>query len=131
MGSLKGGVTKPGKSRKMRFNAPHHVRRRYVAAPLSPSLRAEHGVRSMPVRRDDTVVITKGDRKMTEGRVTRVDVANGRLFLEGVTRQRLDGTTVQIPVRPENVMIMRLHLDDGWRRRILERRGYGSKRGEG
>lgn len=129
--ALKGGVTKPGKNRKRQFNAPHHIRRRYVAAPLSPALRAQHGVRSMPVRRDDTVVITKGDRKMTEGRVTRVDVARGLLLIEGVTRQRMDGSTVQIPVRAENTMIMRLHLDDRWRRKVLERRGYGSKQGRG
>lgn len=123
----KRGVTKPGKSRKMRFNAPRHVKRKHMAAPLSPSLRAQYGVRSMLVRRDDTVVITKGDRKLTEGRVIRIDVIRGRLFVEGVTRQRMDGSTVQIPVRAENVMITRLHLDDEWRRKILERRGYGSK----
>lgn len=128
---LKSGVTKPGKNRKRRFDAPHHVRRRYVAAPLSPALRAQHGVRSMTVRRDDTVVILKGDRKMTEGRVIRVDTARARLFIEGVTRQRLDGSTAQIPIRAENVMIMRLHLDDEWRRKILKRRGYGSERGRG
>ncbi|RLI07426.1 50S ribosomal protein L24 [Candidatus Bathyarchaeota archaeon] len=127
---LKGGVTKPGKSRKRRFNAPHHVRRKFTSAPLSPALRAQHGVRSMPVRRDDTAVIPKGDRKMTEGRVIRVDPARGRLFIEGVTRQRLDGTTIQIPIRAENVMITKLNLDDEWRRKILERRGYESKRGE-
>lgn len=85
----------------------------------------------MPVKRDDTVVILKGDRKMTEGRVIRVDTARGRLFIEGVTRQRLDGSTAQIPIRAENVMIMRLHLDDEWRRKILERRGYESERGRG
>ena len=127
----KSGVTKPGKSRKRRFNAPHHVRRRFLAAPLSPALRAQHGVRAMPVRRDDTVVITKGDRRMTEGRVTRVDVGRGRLFVEGVTRQRMDGSTVQMTVRAENVMIMRLSLDDERRRKILERRGYGSRQERG
>lgn len=128
---MKSGVTKPGKSRKMRFNAPHHLRRKHMSAPLSPSLKAQYGVRSMPVRQDDTVVITKGDRKMTEGKVIHVDVARGQLFVEGVTRQRLDGTTVQMPIRPENTMIMRLHLDDERRRKALERRGYGSKRGRG
>ena len=83
----------------------------------------------MPVRRDDTVLVTKGDRKMTEGKVIRIDVANRLLFVEGVTRQRLDGTAVQIPIKPENTMITRLHLDDERRRRALERRGFGSRRG--
>lgn len=117
-------MTKPGKSRRRRFNASSHLRRKFMAAPLSPNLRAEYGVRTLPVRRDDTVLITKGDRNMTEGRVVRVDVAHSQLFIEGVTRQSLNGTTVQIPVRPENVLITRLNLDDEHRRTILDRRGY-------
>ncbi len=131
MKALKSGVKKPGKSRKMRFNAPPHIRRKFMSAPLSPALRAQHGARSMPVRRDDTVLVTKGDRKMTEGKVIRIDVNSGQLFIEGVTRQRLDGSSVQIPIKPENTMITRLHLDDERRRRALERRGFGSKRGQG
>ena len=127
--TLKSGVTKPGKNRKMRFNAPHHIRRKFMSAPLSPALKAQYGARSMPVRQDDTVVVTKGDRKMTEGKVIRVDIASGQLFVEGVTRQRLDGSTVQMPIKPENTMITRLHLDDEQRRRAIERRGFGSKRG--
>lgn len=128
MKALKSGVKKPGKNRKMRFNAPPHIMRKFMSAPLSPALRVQYGARSMPVRRDDTVVVTKGDRKMTEGKVIRVDVASGQLFIEGVTRQRLDGTTVQIPIKPENTMITKLHLDDEQRRRVLERRGFGSRR---
>jgi len=119
---------KPGKNRKIRYSAANHVRRKFMTAPLSPALKAQYGFRSIPVRKDDTVTITKGDRKLTEGRVTRVDVARGRLYLEGVTRQKLDGTTVTIPIRAENVMITKLDLDDEWRRRILERRGYESER---
>jgi large subunit ribosomal protein L24 len=83
----------------------------------------------MPVRRDDTVTITKGDRRLTEGRVLRVDAKRSRLYIEGVTRTRMDGSTTQIPVRPENVMITRLNLDDARRREILDRRGFEAKRG--
>jgi len=125
----KAGVKKPGKSRKRRFNAPNHVRRKFLSAPLSPSLKSQYGARSMPVRRDDTVTITKGDRRLTEGRVLRVDAKRSRLYIEGVTRTRMDGSTTQIPVRPENVMITRLNLDDARRREILDRRGFEAKRG--
>lgn len=83
----------------------------------------------MSLRRDDTVTITKGDRKLTEGRVLRIDVKNKFIYIEGVTRTRMDGSTAQIPIRPENVMITRLVLDDNKRRTILERRGYSGKRG--
>jgi large subunit ribosomal protein L24 len=125
----KGGVTKPGKNRKFRYNAPHHARRKFLSAPLSPSLKTQYGTRSMPVRRDDTVTITKGDRELTEGKVIKVDMKRGKLYLEGVTRTRMDGSTVQIPIRPENVMITRLILDDPKRQEILNRRGYEAKRG--
>jgi large subunit ribosomal protein L24 len=125
----KAGVKKPGKSRKRRFNAPNHIRRKFLSAPLSPSLKSQYGARSMPVRRDDTVTITKGDRRLTEGRVLRVDAKRSRLYIEGVTRTRMDGSTTQIPVRPENVMITRLNLDDARRREILDRRGFEAKRG--
>jgi large subunit ribosomal protein L24 len=125
----KSGVTKPGKNRKRRFNAPHHTRRKFLSAPLSPSLKGQYGTRSLPLRREDTVTITKGDRKLTEGRVLRVDSKRNRLYVEGVTRNRMDGSTVQIPIRPENVMITRLTLDDAKRREILDRRGFEAKRG--
>ncbi len=127
----KSGVKKPGKSRKRRFNAPSHIRRKFLSAPLSPSLKSQYGARTMPVRRDDTVTITKGDRKLTEGRVLRVDTKSSRLYIEGVTRTRMDGSTTQIPIRPENVMITRLNLDDAKRREILDRRGFEAKRGSG
>ncbi len=125
---VKRGVTKPGKNRKRRFNAPNHIRRKFLSAPLSPSLKAEYGARSMPVRRDDTVTITKGDRKLTEGKVLRVDSERSKIYIEGVTRNRMDGSMVHIPVRPENVMITRLELGDDKRRAILARRGFGAKR---
>ena len=124
---VKRGVTKPGKNRKRRFNAPNHVRRKFMSAPLSPALKIEYGARSMPIRRDDTVTITKGDRKLTEGKVIRVDSERSKLYIEGVTRNRMDGSMVQIPIRPENVMITRLELGDDKRRAILARRGFGAK----
>ena len=125
----KGGVTKPGKNRKRRYNAPSHIRRKYLSAPLSPSLKSEYGTRTMPVRTDDTVSVTKGDHKMSEGRVLRVDMKRGKIYIEGITRTRMDGSNVQIPLRPENVMITILNLDDNQRRSMLERRGFEAKRG--
>ena len=120
-------VTKPSTARKQRYNAYNQKRRKFVSAPLSPSLRAEHGTRSMPVVVDDTVSITKGDRKLSEGRVLRVDTQKSRIYIEGVTRSRMDGSTVQIPVKAENVMITRLHLNDQWRRRVLERKSFSAE----
>ena len=121
------GNTKPSTVRKQQRNAPVHIRRRYISAPLSPNLKTQYGARTLPVIEDDTVAITKGDRKLTEGKVLRVNTKSSRVYVEGVTRTRLDGSTVQIPIRAENVMITKLNLDDDWRKKILERKGFKAK----
>ncbi|MCK4399606.1 50S ribosomal protein L24 [Candidatus Bathyarchaeota archaeon] len=124
---MKKGAKKPSTVRRNMYNAPNHKKRRYLSAPLSPSLRAEYGTRSMPVVANDTVNITKGDRKLAEGKVLRVDTKDRKIYIEGVTRTRQDGSTVQIPIRTENVMITRLHLDDEWRRNMLERKSFSAE----
>ena len=121
------GVTKPSTSRRQRYKASNHKKRKFISAPLSPSLRAEHGTRSMHVIVDDTVSITKGDRKLSEGRVIRVNTKDCKIYIEGVTRTRMDGSTVQIPIKPENVLITRLNLNDQWRRSILERKSFSTE----
>jgi len=83
----------------------------------------------MPVRVDDTVQVTKGDRKLTEGKIIRVDSEGRRVYIEGITRAKLDGSTVLIPIRPENVMITNLELGDPKRKAILDRRGFEAKKG--
>ncbi len=126
---MKNGITKPGTNRKRRFNAPHHINRKFFSAPLSPSLKTQHGTRSMPVIKDDTVQVTKGDSRLSEGKVLRVNSKKGKIYIEGITRTRMDGSSVQLPIRPENVMITKLNLDDSRRREMLERRGYEAKKG--
>ncbi len=123
-------ITKPNKNRKRRYNAPNHVLRKYLSAPLSPSLKIQYGAKTMPVRLDDTLMVTKGDRKLTEGKVIRVDTKKCKLYIEGLTRTKLDGTVVQIPIRPENVMIVGLELKDPKRKAILDRRGFEAKKGD-
>lgn len=113
---------KPSKQRKTLFQAPDHIRYKQFAALLSPDLRKTYMVRNVPVRRGDTVRVMRGDRKGFEGKVSRVDRKNYRIYIEGLTREKVDGTTVFVPVHPSKVLITKLNLDDKWRRKILERR---------
>lgn len=113
---------KPSKQRKSLFQAPDHLRYKHFAAPLSPELRKSHGLRSLQLRRGDTVRVMRGDHKGFEGKVARVDRKNFRIYIEGLTREKVDGTTVFIPVHPSKVMITKLNLDDKWRKKILQRR---------
>ena len=70
----------------------------------------------------------RGDREGLEGKVTRVDRKNYRIFIEGVTREKVDGTTIPVPIHPSKVMIVNLNLDDKWRRETLKRKGISEKR---
>lgn len=51
------------KCRKRHFGAPSNVRRKLMSATLNKDLRKKYNVRSMPVRRDDEVVVTRGHYK--------------------------------------------------------------------
>ncbi|MEM2937436.1 MAG: 50S ribosomal protein L24 [Candidatus Bathyarchaeia archaeon] len=113
---------KPSKQRKMLFQAPDHIRYKRFAASLSPELRKSYGTRSLPVKSGDTVRVLRGDRKGFEGKVTRVDRKKYRIYVEGLTREKVDGTTIFVPIHPSKVMITKLNLDDKWRKKILERR---------
>ena len=123
-------LTKPTKQRKMLFNAPAHVRHRLLAAHLSEDLSASHEVKSLPVRSGDTVRVMRGDHRGVEGKVTRVDLGKYRVYLEGLTREKVDGTTVFLGVHPSKVMITHLNLDDKWRKNILETKKERRKKPE-
>jgi large subunit ribosomal protein L24 len=116
-------TTKPGKQRKRMHQAPLNERYKRFSAPLSPKLKGSHDTNSVPVRTGDTVKIMRGDRKGFEGKVSRVDRKKYRIFVEGVSREKVDGTTTLIPIHPSKVMITRFNLDDKWRRKMLERKG--------
>jgi large subunit ribosomal protein L24 len=124
-------VTKPSKQRKMLFKAPDHIRHRLFAAHLSPELRATHIVKSLPVRSGDTVRVMRGDRKGFEGKITRINLKKYRIYVEGLTREKVDGTTIFVPVHPSKVMVTRLNLDDKWRKKILERKQQAHKKPKG
>jgi len=112
----------PRKQRKFLYNAPLHIRNKLMTAPLSPDLRIKYGVKKLPVRKGDTVVVTRGDYKDLEGKVVKVDLKKYRIHIEGVTREKTDGSTVYYPVHPSNVMITKLDLSDKWRKKIIERK---------
>lgn len=116
-------TTKPGKQRKKLHQAPLTERYRRFSAPLSSKLKGSHGTGSVPVRSGDTIIIMRGDRKGSEGKVTRIDRKNYRIFIEGIDREKVDGTKILVPIHPSKVMITRLNLDDKWRKKILERKG--------
>ncbi len=109
-------VKDPSKQRKRLFNAPAHIRHKMMAAPLSSELQASRGAKTLPVRRGDTVRILRGDNKGFEGKVSRVDLKAYRIYMEGLTREKVDGTNIFLAVHPSKVQIRNLNLDDKYRK---------------
>ena len=120
-------VTKPGLQRKRLFQAPLNQRYKHFAAPLSSELKKARGTDSLPVRMGDTVRVMRGDRKGIEGKVSKVDRKRYRISVEGVTREKVDGTAIPVLIHPSKVMIINLNLDDKWRRKILDRKSKKMK----
>ena len=120
-------TTKPGKQRKRLYQAPLNKRYRRFSAPLSSKLKESHSTNSVPLRNGDTVMIMRGDRKGSEGKITQIDRKKYRIFVEGATREKVDGTKTPVPIHPSKVMITRLNLDDKWRKKILKRKAQSEK----
>ena len=111
----------PRKQRKARYNAPLHIRHKFMNALLSEELRDKYEKRSFPVRKGDTVKVMRGDDKGKEGKVRSVDLKRERITVEGVVVARSDLSEVPRPIHPSNVMITKLELKDKQRESALMR----------
>merc|ERR1711963_251894 len=79
--------------------------------PLSKELRTKYSVRSLPIRRDDEVIIVRGHYHDREGKVTQVYRKKWRIHVERVTRDKANGQTVPIGIHPSKVLITKIKLD--------------------
>ena len=86
---------------------------------LSEELREKYGRRSVTPRVGDSVRIARGEFKGIEGKVTKVFASEGRLTVEGVTREKIKGGTSPVPIYTSNVMVTSLVLSDKTRKAAL------------
>ncbi|KAI1173189.1 ribosomal protein L24 [Nemania sp. FL0916] len=108
------------KARRDHFKAPSSIRRNIMSAPLSKELREKYNVRSIPIRKDDEVIVSRGSSKGREGKVTSVYRLKYVIHIERLTREKISGQTVPLGIHPSNVVITKLKLDKD-RENILER----------
>ena len=81
-------------------------------------------VRSIPIRKDDEVIIVRGSNKGREGKVTSVYRLKYIIHIERVSREKSNGQSVPIGIHPSKVVINKLKMDKD-REGILERVGKG------
>ncbi|CAH9138515.1 unnamed protein product [Cuscuta epithymum] len=112
------------KSRKAHFTAPSSVRRVIMSSTLSADMRSKYNVRSLPVRKDDEVTVMRGTYKGREGKVVQVYRKKWVIHIERITREKVNGSTVNVGIHPSNVVITKLHLDKD-RKSLIERKAKG------
>ncbi|XP_076041668.1 ribosomal protein L26 [Oratosquilla oratoria] len=113
------------KNRARHFQAPSHVRRRLMSAPLSKELRQKYNVRSIPIRKDDEVQVVRGHYKGQQvGKVVSVYRKKFCIYIERIQREKANGASVYVGIHPSKVCVVKLKLNKD-RKNILERRAAG------
>eukprot|EP00349_Pseudokeronopsis_sp_Brazil_P000615 CAMPEP_0202955704 /NCGR_PEP_ID=MMETSP1396-20130829/238_1 /ASSEMBLY_ACC=CAM_ASM_000872 /TAXON_ID= /ORGANISM="Pseudokeronopsis sp., Strain Brazil" /LENGTH=111 /DNA_ID=CAMNT_0049672375 /DNA_START=160 /DNA_END=495 /DNA_ORIENTATION=- len=92
-----------------------------MSSHLNKDLKSKYEVRSIPVRKGDTVRVMRGTYKGREGKVLTVYRKKWCLHIEKVTKEKVNGQQVQVPIHSSNVLITNLKLDKN-RKNILERK---------
>eukprot|EP00243_Klebsormidium_subtile_P004224 TRINITY_DN18048_c0_g1_i1.p1 TRINITY_DN18048_c0_g1~~TRINITY_DN18048_c0_g1_i1.p1 ORF type:complete len:147 (+),score=58.32 TRINITY_DN18048_c0_g1_i1:143-583(+) len=118
------------KGRKAHFTAPSSERRVIMSASLSSELKGKYGVRAVPVRKDDEVQVVRGTYKGREGKVVQVYRRKWVIHIERITREKVNGATVNVGIQPSKVVVTKLKLDKD-RKALLERKKKGRETEKG
>jgi large subunit ribosomal protein L24 len=109
----------PRKQRKARYQAPSHVKTKYLNAPLSAVLKEKYKKKTLRVIKGDTVKLTRGEFVGQEGLVDAVDTKKSKIVVHGVSLTKADGTEVPRLIDASNVQITKLNLTDTRRQEKL------------
>lgn len=61
----------------------------------------------------------RGEFAGLEGKVERVEYSTGRVFVEGMVREKAAGVSSKIPIHSSKVLVTNLNLSDKWRSGLL------------
>ena len=112
----------PRKQRKYLARAPLHIKHKFLGAHLSKELRQRYKIKTLPVRKEDEVIIKRGQFKGRRGKVERVNLRKTRIYVNGVQITKIDGNKVYYPIHPSNVIITGLDMKDKERAKVIERK---------
>jgi len=114
---------KPSKQRKYRFNAPLHIKQKFMRVHLSKELRKKYEKRNIGLKKGDRVTILRGQFKKKSGKVERIDLKKSAVYVTGIELIKKDGSKVLLHMDPSNLMITELNLEDKKRTQTLEKKG--------
>ena len=119
---MKTNYSRPYQNRLAKRTAPYHKKKVVFNVHLTKDLKSKHGIRHLPVRKDDTVIILRGKYAGIQKRVTNVSFKKGRIQIEGVKTTKTDGTEIFHYIEPSNCMITALGKLDAGRKAIIDRK---------
>jgi large subunit ribosomal protein L24 len=111
---------KPRKQRYMLYNAPLHKKRKWISSHLAENLLLKYDRRSLPVVKGDTVKVMRGNYRGHEDKISKVNVRDQTVEIEGVTITTAKGTKIAKPIHASTLLITKLNVTDKWRRHKLE-----------
>jgi len=109
------------KQRKAHFTASSEGRRRRMCSKLAKELRVKHNARSLPIHKDDEVIIMRGEQKGREGKVVSVYRKKYKIYVEKITIEKINGSTVFIPIDASNCLITKIKMTKS-RKAVLDRK---------
>ncbi|MEM4230786.1 MAG: 50S ribosomal protein L24 [Candidatus Pacearchaeota archaeon] len=112
----------PRKQRKYRINSPLHIKHKFLSCNLSKELREKYKRRNFPLRKGDSVKIMRGEFKGKTGKISTVNLKKIKVTVEGIQKQKKDGTKVNVYFDPSNLQIIELNLEDKEREKALKRK---------
>lgn len=111
----------PRKQRKYRYNAPLHIKTKFLSAHLSKELKKKYGKRNVTVKKGDKVKILRGSFKGRTGSIERVNVKKTKVYVTGAETVKKDGSKTFYPINPSNIIITELESEDKKRIKTMER----------
>ena len=117
----------PRKQRKYNANLHLHLKKKLMSVNLSKELRKKYGKRNVPLRKGDTVKIMRGKFESKSGKVTEVKLKTSKVIVEGIQVKKQEGSKVNIKLRPSNLQIIELNLEDK-KRLKTEKKAHSDKK---
>ena len=106
--------SKPKKQRKQHYTKALHTLQKELSMHLSKELRKNLGRRNLEARKEDTVKVMRGSEKFVgkQGKITLIKRKKRQVFIEGITRKKIDGTEIQVPFKPSNLLLVTIDEKD-------------------
>lgn len=93
------------KQRKRRYTSQPHIKQHYLKVHLSKELREKLKKRSIRVRKGDKITVLRGKYTKKTGKIAKVSVSKGKVYIEGLTIRKAGGQEKFFPIDPSNIII--------------------------